>query len=114
MPLEDLAAHGVSLESLLHRTPGAPPTANERALLASIGNRAEEYYRSARELLPLVDPASRPALWVLVSIYHGLLKRIRHANYDVFSSRASVPLAQKLAILAVGMVRMTWARVFAP
>jgi 15-cis-phytoene synthase len=113
LPLEDLAAHGVSLGSLLHRKQGAPPTANERALLASIGNRAEEYYRSARELLPLVDPASRPALWVLVSIYHGLLKRIRRANYDVFSGRASLPLAQKLAILAVGMARMTWARAFA-
>jgi phytoene synthase len=114
LPLEDMAAHRVSLDSLLYRASGAPPTANERALLASIGDRAEQYYRSARELLPLVDSASRPALWVLVSIYHGLLKRIRRANYDVFSRRASVPLAQKLAILAVGMVRMTWARVFAP
>ena len=27
LPLEDLAAHGVSLESLLHRAPGEPPTA---------------------------------------------------------------------------------------
>jgi len=81
-------------------------------LLASIGQRAEDYYRSARELLPLVDPASRPALWVLVSIYHALLKRIRRANYDVFSHRASVPLLQKLAILSVGMGRMASARIF--
>ncbi len=112
LPLEDLAAHSVSLDSLLHRDPAAPPTPNERALLAGIGQRAEHYYRSARELLPLVDPASRPALWVLVSVYHALLKRIRRADYDVFSSRASVPSLQKLAILAVGMARMTWARIF--
>jgi phytoene synthase len=112
LPLEDLAAHSVSLDSLLHRVANAPPTPNERTLLASIGQRAEDYYRSARELLPLVDPASRPALWVLVSIYHALLKRIRRANYDVFSHRASVPLLQKLAILSVGMGRMASARIF--
>jgi phytoene synthase len=47
LPLEDLAAHGVTLESLLHRADGSPPTANERALLEAIAQRAEYYYRSA-------------------------------------------------------------------
>jgi phytoene synthase len=110
LPLEDLAAHNVTLESLLHRVPGAPPTANERVLLMSIAQRAEDYYKSAQELLPLIDRESRPALWVLVTIYHGLLKRIAHTEYDVFSRRASVPAPRKLGILAVGMARMGWAR----
>jgi phytoene synthase len=113
LPLEDLAAHNVSLESLLHRTPDAPLTANEHALLESIAERAEYYYRSAEALLPFIDPESRPALKVLVSVYHALLKRIERADYDVFSRRASVPLRQKLAILAVGLTRMTWARLVA-
>ncbi len=112
LPLEDLAAHGVTLESLLHREPGAAPTAGELPLLDSMAQRAEQYYRSARELLPLIDRESRPALWVLVTIYHALLKRIERADYDVFTRRASVPLMQKLAILGVGMARMTWARIF--
>jgi phytoene synthase len=107
LPLEDLAAHGISLNSLLHRAPGAPPTASERALLASIAQRARVFYWSAQELLPLIDPESRPALWVLVSIYHGLLKRIERADYDVFSQRAAVPMPQKIAILAAGLAR-TW------
>jgi phytoene synthase len=110
LPLEDLAAHNVSLDSLLHRAPGAPPTAAERALLAAVARRAEEFYKSAQLLLPLIDRESRPALWVLVSIYHGLLKRIEKADYDVFSHRASVPMAQKLGILGVGVVRMAAAR----
>lgn len=110
LPLEDLAAHGVSLDALLHRPSGTPPTANERALLAEIAQRAENYYQSAQQLLPLIDRESRPALWVLVSIYHGLLKRIRGAGYDVFSRRASVPSFNKLAILSAGMARMAWAR----
>ena len=112
LPLDDLAAHHVSLDALLHRPPGTPPTADERALLAATGRRAERYYKSARQLLPLISRESRPALWVLVSIYHALLKRIERAGYDVFSRRASVPLPTKLAILSVGMVRMAWARIF--
>jgi phytoene synthase len=110
LPLEDLKAHGVSLDSLLERAPGAPPTSSERALLETIAGRAEGYYASARKLLPLIDPQSRPALWVLVSIYHRLLERIRRADYDVFSRRASVPLVQKLGILTVGQARMALAR----
>ncbi|MGH9560388.1 MAG: phytoene/squalene synthase family protein, partial [Terracidiphilus sp.] len=113
LPLDDLAAHKVSLDALLHREPHAPPTYAERALLESIARRAEQYYRSADELLPLIDRESRPALWVLVSIYHALLKRIEHADYDVFTRRISVPTGQKIAILLVGLARMAWARVFA-
>jgi phytoene synthase len=112
LPLEALAAHNVSLDSLLHRIPGAPPTDSERALLAAIARRARVFYWSALELLPLIDIESRPALWVLVAIYHGLLKRIERADYDVFSHRASVPLPQKLGILVVGLARMGWTRLF--
>jgi 15-cis-phytoene synthase len=110
LPLEDMAVHNVSLDALLHRAPSAPPGINERALLAAIAQRAENYYRSAQELLPLIDRESRPALRVLVSIYHALLKHIERANYDVFTHRASVPTAQKLAILSIGLTRMTLAR----
>jgi phytoene synthase len=113
LPLEDLATHDVTLDSLLHRAPAAPLTTNERALLASIAQRAEDFYQSAQKLLPLIDRESRPALWVLVSIYHGLLQRIERADYDVFSRRASVPMPQKLGILAIGLTRMGLARLFA-
>jgi 15-cis-phytoene synthase len=112
LPLRDLDAHQVSLESLLHRPRGMPPTIQERALLAAMGRRAERFYGSAHQLLPLIDRESRPALWVLVSIYRALLGRIQRADYDVFSRRASVPLRVKLTILCAGMVRMAWTRVF--
>lgn len=112
LPLEDLAAHGLSAEALLHRPADAPPTVGERALLAEYARRAENYYRSAEALLPLIDRESRPALWVLVSIYHALLKRIERAHYDVFTRRIRVPAPRKLAILGVGLARMAWARAF--
>ena len=113
LPIEDLQKHGVPLQTLLHRGPGSQPSEQERALLLDIAQRAEGYYRSAEKLMPYIDPESRPALRVLVAIYHALLKRIERADYDVFSRRVSVPLRQKLAILMVGLTRMTWARLFA-
>lgn len=112
LPLEDLARHHVPLDALLNRKPGAPPDANERAVLKEMSERAEEFYRSAQRLLPLIDRESRPALRVLVSIYHALLERIRAADYDVFSHRASVPVARKLAIAGTGVAGMAWARMF--
>ena len=108
LPLDQLARHDVTVDSILNRAPGAPPTANERSLLADLGARAEHYYQSAWKLLPLIDRESRPALWVLVKIYRGLLKRIRRANYDVFSRRIRVPSFQKIEILIVGLVWMAW------
>ena len=112
LPLEDLAAHGITVDQLIHRKGGI--TAEERGLLKEIAGRAEAYYRSAEQLLPLIDRESRPALWVLVSIYHQLLKRIELANYDVFSERASVPTIQKLGILSVGLTRMGVIRLLGP
>jgi phytoene synthase len=113
LPVADLEAHGVSLDQLLKREPLAPPTHSERALVAEIAARAEAYYKSSSTLLPLIQPESRPALWVLVTIYHSLLKRIERADYDVFTRRASVPTVQKLSILAVGLVRMAGVRMLA-
>jgi len=106
LPLEDLATHRVELDALINRAGRTPPSAAERALLADIADRAETYYMSAKTLLPLIDRESRPALWVLVTIYHALLKRIRKADYDVFTRRISVPTSQKIAILITGLVRM--------
>jgi len=113
LPLEDLGAYRVTVEQLRKHAAG-PVTAEERALLSIIGERAEAYYQSAEKLLPLIDPESRPALRVLVSIYHRLLKRIERAHYEVFAERVSVPTAEKLAILAGGMARMGLLRLFKP
>ena len=110
LPLVDLKAHGVELESILHSEKNAATTSRERALLKEIGRLAETYYKSGQALMPLINKESRPALWVLVSIYHALLKRIERADFDVFSKRVSVPLREKLFILVVGLTRMMWVR----
>ena len=43
LPLEDLAAHSVALESLLQRIPGTPPAENERKLLACTPSETDAY-----------------------------------------------------------------------
>jgi len=109
LPVEDLRRFGVSVEDLA----GLPASLeeNQRGLLASIAARAEVYYRSGYELLPLIDMDSRPALWVLISIYHRLLKRIEEARYEVFATRPAVPAVTKSSILLRGIMKVLTNRV---
>jgi phytoene synthase len=104
LPLDLLDEFGVSLDRVKMLASGAAMLANERAMLRSLGSQAERYYRSADRLLPLIDADSRAALWVLVSIYHGLLQKILRAHGDVFTTRISVSTPAKLTILAQGAV----------
>jgi 15-cis-phytoene synthase len=104
LPLDLLSEHNIPLERLQALAAGTAPQPNERAALQSLANRAERYYASADRLLPLIDADSRAALWVLVTIYHRLLLKIKAANYDVFTQRARVSTPGKLFILAQGAV----------
>ena len=102
LPLDMLAQHGVSVERVRELAAGATLEANEREMLSALAAKAQDYYVSANELLPLIDADSRAALWVLVMIYYDLLTRIRARNCDVFSSRVRVPTMGKLVLLARG------------
>ena len=104
LPLDMLSASEVGVDRIQALSAGEPMGSQERILLRQLGERAEHYYASADQLLPLIDADSRAALWVLVTIYRGLLLRIRAKRYDVFSERVSVPTAQKLWILMRGAV----------
>lgn len=103
LPLEDLYRCRVRVEELAALHSAAHLTANHRALLASIARRAEDCYESGYQLLPLISADARPALWVLIAIYRNLLRRIVARNYDVFSSRVTVPVSVRVAILLRGL-----------
>jgi 15-cis-phytoene synthase len=103
LPLQDIQASGVDVRRLMEVVRKELKPEDSRTLLALEGGRAKKYYAAAEELLPLIDRDSRAALWVLVTIYRGLLERIIAKNYDVFSERVSVPDSKKLLILAQGM-----------
>lgn len=112
LPLDLLHDFGMDTDRIHALASGASLQQNHRAMLHALGAKAENYYASADRLLPLIDRDSRAALWVLVTIYHDLLHRIAQCDGDVFSRRASVPTATKLAILARGMMMALGNRIF--
>jgi phytoene synthase len=113
LPMDMLCQFGVLPERVRELASNAQMTENERRLLREVGQRAERFYRSADQLLPLIDADSRAALWVLVTIYHDLLKKIQGSGYEVFRERISVPTPQKFWILTQGAAMSLTNRVLA-
>ncbi|HEY0308826.1 MAG TPA: phytoene/squalene synthase family protein [Acidobacteriaceae bacterium] len=113
LPLDLLEQFGVSVERVKELAAGAELQPNERAMLRAASAQAWHHYAAAERLTPLIDRDSRAALEVLVQIYSGLLKRIDVRDGDVFSVRASVSTATKVAILLRGMAKTLWNRVAA-
>ncbi len=101
LPQEDLARFGISASELASAT---DPT-RFRPLLAMEAERAREYYSAGEQLIPYIDEDSRPALWVLLSIYQRLLDRIASCGFDVFHDKISLSTREKLGILAKGFLK---------
>jgi 15-cis-phytoene synthase len=100
-----LRDNAVAPERILALCAGATLQPNELALLRGLELHARTLYRSAGQLIPLLDPDARPAMRVLVRIYHGLLDRIAVEPGAVFRGRVSVPTSRKLSILALGVMQ---------
>lgn len=102
LPSTELEAFGLDRSDLLNLTIPYSDSRFQR-LMDFQWKRAQRYYLDSAPLLPMVSSASRPALWALMSIYYGLLLRIRQTSYDVFQQRVSLPLWRKLWIVARAM-----------
>ena len=102
LPEEDLQRFGWSTAKVLA---GNIDPREMRPLLQFQTERAQEYYKSGEELIPLIEEDSQPALWVLVTIYRSLLEKIAQKQFDVFSEKVRLRTTRKLAILARGMVK---------
>ncbi len=94
LPAEDLRRFDYPVEGLR----AGVFDARFRKLMSFEAGRAAEYYARARNLLPLVDAASRPALWAMMEIYGRLLKRIVRRQFDVFSDGIHLSSSEKTAI----------------
>lgn len=101
LPQEDLAQFGLDASELS----GTLDPARFRSLLAMEADRAREFYRAGEELIPYVSEDSQPALWVLVTIYRQLLEKIAARQYDVFTSRVTLTVWEKLKVLGKGFVK---------
>ncbi len=106
LPADDLTRFGRTAAELDPRAlaNGFDP-ARFRPVLELQAERAREFYRSADDLLPLIDEDSQPALWVLVEIYRRLLGKITTRGYDVFREKIRLSAAEKLGVLGRGLLR---------
>jgi 15-cis-phytoene synthase len=109
LPEEDIAKLNLSIDDFLQH-PARLDRARLRALLEVEAQRAREYYESANELIPRIHEDSRPALWVMVTIYRRLLDKIAEARYDVLQRRISLSASEKLRILGQGMLKSVFSR----
>jgi phytoene synthase len=69
-----------------------------RRLMAFETDRARSYYQQGRNLIPLIDASSRPALWAMLEIYGRLLSKIERNRYDVFGSSVELSQPEKASI----------------
>jgi len=110
LPADMLREYSVTPDRILALSAGSQPGTHELALLRALELHAQTLYRSAGQLIPLLDADARPSMRVLVRIYHGLLDRIAQNPAAVFTQRVSVPTSQKLAILFFGILQSFKAR----
>ena len=62
--------------------------------------RCRELYRSADLGIEMLPPTSARCVGAARELYSGILDRIEAADYDVFTSRATVPTWRKAAVAA--------------
>jgi phytoene synthase len=106
LPLEDLAAHGVSVDDLA----AGAVTGSFRRLMAYEVARTRTLYRAAAAGIDLLHPASRDCVRTAFRLYGGILTEIERANYDVFSRRVRVSRMRRLGVAGPGLVRAGLAR----
>jgi phytoene synthase len=96
LPQEDLDRFGVTEADLAARRVDA----RFRDLMEFEMGRAQRLYDEGVALIPLLTSArGRAAFEFAVEAYSGILGKIRAAGYDVFTKRAHLTFAEKLALL---------------
>ena len=114
LPLEDLAAHGVSLDSLLASRAGcAAHDADERALLAAVAQRALKITTPLRaSCFRSSTPKAVPRCGCWFPFITPCSSALSGATTTSFRAAPSVPTAcKKSPSSAVGLARMAWARI---
>lgn len=97
-PEEELRKFGLSRHDLLGASIRSTDDRFQQFMEFQWG-RAERFYHESADLLGMVDSVSRPALWAMIAIYHGLLWRIRQLRYNVLGRHVSLPVWKKFWIV---------------
>jgi len=95
---------------------GRQLTPQQRQVLAIQAERAGPVFINPRKLCcPSFRPTVGPAMWVLVTIYHRLLRHIEQRNFDVFSARVRpFPRLREAEHIGSRPVSRRWPREYGP
>jgi phytoene synthase len=104
LPQEDLDHFGVRPADLLAGKYNDPFI----ELMQFECDRARDFFKQARLLLPPEDRGSMKAAEIMASIYWGILKRIQERCYNVFGKRVRVPRPMKLWIALTVYLGAEW------
>ena len=96
LPQDELARFDLTDEDLKQRVLDA----RWHAFMAFQAERARNLYERSAPLVDMIPRDSRPCLLAMRGIYRSILDRICASDFDVWNTRASVPLAAKLGIAA--------------
>jgi 15-cis-phytoene synthase len=101
LPLDDLAAHGCTVDDLAAGVVTEPV----RRLLAFECARAHDFYRRAVAARPEDDRRRLVAAEIMRAVYFATLRRIERRGYDVFHGRIRL---QRPAQLLVALRQWLW------
>ncbi len=101
LPTEDLARFGYTPADLRAHVHDK----RFRALMKFEADRAEGFYRSARQHLTARDRRSMVAAEIMHAVYHKLLQDMRADRYEVFAKRYRLSKARKLWTLLTTALR---------
>ncbi|WP_318307460.1 phytoene/squalene synthase family protein [Amycolatopsis solani] len=105
LPLDELAAFGVSRSLLEARRPDP----RIRTAMAYFVARTRAAYRRAEAGVLLLRPESRPCVRTALTLYQGILDEIVALDYDILTRRAVVPKSRRL-VVALPPFAAVWAR----
>jgi 15-cis-phytoene synthase len=94
LPDEHLARFGVTRADL----EGREATPKIKDLIRYEVSVAHDHYRQAAPGIPLLSPGSQACMRTAFQLYGGILDEVVANDYDVFSSRATVPNSRRASV----------------
>lgn len=114
LPLEELAAFGVTEDHLAACVAAGTVDAPLRRALAHLVAANRHLYRQAATSVPLLAPGARPCVQAALALYSGILTEIERDGYQVLARRAVVPTRRRLRIAGPLLARAAAGRLLAP
>ena len=106
LPLDELAAHGVTEEMLYKRVLTPEIIAALKFQIARVRQLQEE----AAPGIDLLHPTSRPCIRAASELYCGIVDEVEAIGYDIFNRRAKTSTARRLRVAGKAYIQALSAR----